>query len=292
VNLGADLRIGALASSDLEAARALLSDPWDRVAEEKLFGSCPTPAVSTPFGAWEGARLVGVAVGAGRWLRLLVVDPDARGRGVGSALLEAVARAARSGGERRLRTGDQPGNYLTPGVDLSDEATLAWFARRGFSRVAENQNLRVPLGENPLVSEARASAAGYELRRAERGDAERERLLGWLGFAHPAAWVFEAARALDHDPPGMHVALAEGELCAFACHDGNNRGLGWFGPAATVEAHRGRGVGRALLVRCLLDIAAAGHREAVIAWIGPQPFYERSVGALAGPRFAVLERAL
>ena len=119
-----------------------------------------------------------------------------------------------------------------------------------------------------------------------------EVVVGEIEAARVVDAIVEAARALENDPPGVHLALAGGELCAFACHDGNNRGLGGFGPAGTLAAHRGRGAGRALLIRCLLDVAAAGHQDAVIAWIGPREFYERSVGARPGPRFAVLERPL
>src|SRR5262249_14985868 len=91
---------------------------------------------------------------------------------------------------------------------------------------------------------------------------------------------------------GGPPALRAGGIVAFACHDGNNRGLGWFGPAGTAEAHRGQGLGEALLVPCLLDIAATGHAEGTIAWIGPRRFYEEKVGARADRRFVVLEQIL
>jgi hypothetical protein len=79
---------------------------------------------------------------------------------------------------------------------------------------------------------------------------------------------------------------------AFAAHDGNNAGLGWFGPAGTLPAHRGRGLGAALLLQCLLDVAEAGHEAGVIAWIGPREFYERTVGAVDDRMFVVMEKPL
>jgi GNAT superfamily N-acetyltransferase len=279
------IRVSLLGRADLEAARALFAEPWRRVAEEKLFGGCPPPAEGVALGAWEGERLVGVAAAAARWLRVIAVAAEARGRGVGSALLAEVAARARAGGETRLRVGDQPGNYLTPGVDAGDAATLGWLERRGFRRVGENENLRVPLASLPEP----AAPAGYELRRA-RPD-EGGRIGAWIEAAFGRAWAFETARALEGQPAGVHLALRGGEPAAFACHDGNNRGLGWFGPAGTLPEHRGRGLGEALLLSCLRDVREAGHREGVIAWIGPRAFYEKTVGARPGPRFVTMERA-
>ena len=61
-------------------------------------------------------------------------------------------------------------------------------------------------------------------------------------------------------------------------------------PAGTSPEHRGRGLGEALLLRCLLDVR--GLPEAgVIAWIGPRAFYARACGAVSDRRFLSLERA-
>ncbi|HEX9105241.1 MAG TPA: GNAT family N-acetyltransferase, partial [Polyangia bacterium] len=85
-------------------------------------------------------------------------------------------------------------------------------------------------------------------------------------------------------------AFCAGAPVAFAAADGNNQGLGWFGPAGTDPAHRGKRLGEALLVRCLEDVR--GLPEAgVIAWIGPKEFYRKTVGAVDDRRFVTLERA-
>ncbi|MBA3394602.1 MAG: GNAT family N-acetyltransferase, partial [Deltaproteobacteria bacterium] len=89
----------------------------------------------------------------------------------------------------------------------------------------------------------------------------------------------------------VHVALADGAYCAFAAHDGNNRGLGWFGPTGTWPAHRGKGLGEALLLACLVDVAAE-HARCEVAWIGPRPFYEKVAGIVDERRFVVLARTL
>ena len=131
---------------------------------------------------------------------------------------------------------------------------------------------------------------GYDAWRAQPEDSPR--VLAFVSQRFSIGWAFQVEQAMAHDPPDVHVAWRRDELVAFAAHDGNNRGLGWFGPAGTDEDHRGVGLGQALLLGCLLDIAAGGHKTADIAWIGPRRFYERSCGAVQGRRFVVLEREL
>jgi len=74
-------------------------------------------------------------------------------------------------------------------------------------------------------------------------------------------------------------------------HDGNNRGLGWFGPTGTWPAHRGRRLGEALLMACLADVAEH-HARCEVAWIGPRAFYDKVAGIAGERRFVVLRRAL
>ena len=71
----------------------------------------------------------------------------------------------------------------------------------------------------------------------------------------------------------------------------NYRGLGWFGPTGTWPAHRGRGLGEALLLACLVDVAAA-HEICEIAWVGPRAFYERTVGVADVRRFVTMSKEL
>ncbi len=288
------MRIAPLAEDALaEAIRLLASSlPHDRievVAAEKLFGSNGARAGHT-LGAWEGDQLVGVIATAGRWVKLLAVAPDARRRGVASALLDEVRTPA-----GKLRLFDHPGNYLSPGVDVRYAAARAFLEQRGFRALAQVENIRAPGldGANPLVSDERARAAadrarsgGYQVRRAAAAD--RERLLRFVEAAFAPVWAHEVARSLDGPRSAVHVAFHDEEPVAFAAADGNNRGLGWFGPAGTLPAHRGKGLGEALLLPCLLDVRGLPD-AGVIAWIGPKPFYAKACGAVDDRRFAAWE---
>lgn len=294
------MRIEPLERSELPAAAALLATAcaFDRaaeVAEEKLFGDGPTGAPQ-PLVAWDGGELVGVAAVAANRIRLLAVLPSARGRGVGGALLDACSAAARAAGATALRTLDQPGNYLAPGIDERNTETIGWLERRGWRRHGDARvNVWIEVRGNPRVSAARAgelaamaASHGYEIRRAR---SDERALLEAVATEFGGAWSFELARALDHDPAGVHVALKDGAYCGFAAHDGNNRGLGWFGPTGTWPAHRGHGLGEALLIACLVDVARH-HARCEVAWIGPRAFYDKVAGIAEERRFVVLTREL
>jgi len=296
-----EIHISPVFSEHLAPARELLGqacafDDAARVAEEKLFGDGADGRAAAVLGAWDRDALVGLAVVDGRFLRVFAVAPAGRGRGVGGRLLDAACAHARSDGQTRLSVGGGAGNYLAPGIDERDAGTRTWFERRGFARVGGAENLDVPLVDNPLVSGTRAAelahalgALGYQVRRAQPVDGPE---LTRLAASFSPGWAWQVARAQEAVPADVHVAAHQGRPVAFAAHDGNNRGLGWFGPAGTLDAHRGRGLGRALLIACLVDIAAAGHDKAEIAWIGPREFYARSCGAVDGRRFVRLERSL
>jgi predicted N-acetyltransferase YhbS len=291
-----------LLPAHLDTARALLAtacahDAAARVAAEKLFGPAAEHAAAHALGVWRGESLVGVAAVSGPWLRLLAVAPAHRGQGVGSALLDAAEQAVAATGAAAVRVLDQPGNYLAPGIDVRNRETIAWLERRGYARHGERTNVLIDVRHNPRVSEARARALAaacpdHELRRAHHGDADA--LLALLATRFSAAWAFEVGQALRREPPAVHVAVerASGVYAAFAAHDGNNRGLGWFGPTGTLPEQRGRGLGAALLCACLVDVAAAGHDTCEVAWIGPRAFYDRVAGVAGERRFVAMTKEL
>jgi GNAT superfamily N-acetyltransferase len=301
-----DLR--ALARADLPAAKKLLrkacaSYRADEVAEEKLFGpalgSDERPLEPTAYGAFENDRLVGVAAASGEWIRLLAVLPGARGQGIGTVLLAAVESVIASSGTEQAQTLAQPGNYLAPGIDALDTDTIGWMERRGYARGPERHNLEIDVATNPRVNRDRAReiarkarAAGYAIRRATREDTILLRHDITQQFSR--GWAFEVEHALSFEPAGVHIALrlADGALAAFAAHDGNNQGLGWFGPAGTFEEHRRLGLGEALLVACLIDVADAGLPTCTIAWIGPRHFYDRVAGVSADRFYVVMRKDL
>jgi len=293
------VRIRALTREDLKAATALCARAlaYDHVTQsllhEKLFED-PPGEVSDAFGAWEGETLVGLvglcAAGPTAWIKLAAADPAGRRRGISSAMVAEAEGWARKQGALTLRLMDHPGNYLTPGMDVRYAEAIEFLARRGFAVASENKNLLVPLP--PMAPGSTPSSAPgaphYELRRARQADGEA---VARLARTFSVAWAYEVERAMDQSTPMVHLASQRGELAAFAAHGGNNRGTGSFGPAATLDAHRGRGLGQALLRACLADIGKAGHAGAIIPWVSKTTLYAR-LGAIEGARYRVLVKAL
>jgi GNAT superfamily N-acetyltransferase len=264
-------------TDDLSALRALFARandaPYDlaRVAEEKCFGEGVAGApVVRVFGSFEGA-----VVTCGRYVRVLIVDREQRGRGIGTALLkDAEARGA-------TIIGAEAGNYFTPGAP---EALTAFFEKRGYVQTAETWNLHVDVG--------RASARLDGLKPVLRAEhADRDRVLDFIEEHFGRIWRFEVAKAFDDELPRMFVTEDHGELTGFAAHDINNHGLGFFGPTGVRKGMRGRGLGCALLLASLADLRRLGYTRAIIPWTDAFDFYRKCCGAVPAHRFVTMTRS-
>jgi GNAT superfamily N-acetyltransferase len=293
------VRFRALTREDLRAATTLCARTWayDHVTQtllqEKVFDDPPDRATAA-FGAWESETIVGFislcAHGPTAWIKIGGADPGRRRRGISTALVVEAEGWAKKQGAGTLRLMDHPGNYFTPGMDVRYAEALEFFAHRGFVVAGENRNLVLPL---PPTAPTRSGPAGgaseaYELRRARQAEAHA---MTTLARTFSPAWAHEVGRAMDQATPAVHAAFSRGAPVAFAAHDGNNRGTGSFGPAGTLEAHRGRGLGQALLRACLVDIGKAGHARAIIPWVSRTTIYAR-LGAIEDGRYRVLVKTL
>jgi predicted N-acetyltransferase YhbS len=129
----------------------------------------------------------------------------------------------------------------------------------------------------PPVDEALEGlrAAGVVVRRARPWELTRVREFVTDNFKQ--AWADEISGGLVRQPVTVFVALRDGRLVGFAAYECTRRNF--FGPTGVVEAERGRGVGRALLLAALRGLRELGYAYAVIGGVGPAAFYERAVGA-------------
>jgi GNAT superfamily N-acetyltransferase len=85
----------------------------------------------------------------------------------------------------------------------------------------------------------------------------------------------------SRSPVSCYIAQLQKELVGFACYD--TAALGYFGPTGVAETFQGKGIGKALLLTCLLEMKLIGYGYAIIGWAGPQEFYAKAVGAVAIP---------
>jgi len=226
--------------------------PYDlaRVAEEKCFGT----------GLWgaprvrvydDGERIRGIAVTCGRFLRVLAVDRDHRGHGIGTALLKDA---------NAVVVGAEPGNYFLPGV-----LDPRFFEKRGYRESRRTWNLHAGIRDS-----------GFGIHGVDR-----TAMLDFISRHFNRAWRFEAERA--------EIACYVDGI-GFAVAEANNRGLGTFGPTGVADQHRARGYGHQLLHAALADLARLGYSRAIIPWTDALSYYRKGCGAEPAHEFVILER--
>jgi hypothetical protein len=126
---------------------------------------------------------------------------------------------------------------------------------------------------------AEQAALGITIRKPLGG--EKHQLARWVAIEFGDGWSSEFDKALSNRPMTGFIAVQDGKPIGFGCYDA--AALGMFGPTGVVEACRGRGTGKALLLACLLDMKLAGYAYAVIGWVGPADFYRKAAGAIEIP---------
>jgi mycothiol synthase len=232
------------------------------------------PRDITGFVAKKDDRVVGVVLGSrGRtgFIDLIAVHPEERRKGLGRTLMR---RAEESLGTAEIVISGNAPYYAWPGIDVRYTPAVCAARALGYTQDPEPAwNMTVDLSEEVEVPR---TPEGVTVRRATRED-----LPGLVEFAlthFGSGWAGEITHSVGRERAGCHVAYAPGgEILGFAAY-GSSR-PSWFGPMGTAEAARGLGVGNLLLRRCLADQRADGHKSAHIGWVGPVPFYAKSVGA-------------
>ena len=140
-------------------------------------------------------------------------------------------------------------------------------------------DLLVRLYDLPQLRERREPTVDAAVRRAfaaEKGIVRR-----WIAQRFGDAWASESEAAFARSPVACFVAVDEHELLGFSCYDSTARGF--FGPIGVAESARRRGIGRALTMATLQDMAAHGYAYAVIGGAGAEEFYRREFDAVPIP---------
>ncbi len=134
-------------------------------------------------------------------------------------------------------------------------------------------DLPAPAGEVETLG-----VSGIVCRRAE--SYERSATLAFVKQHFPG-WGDELLAGFSRVPPVVFIAVEHGAIRGFACYNATRPN--YFGPTGVDEAHRGRGIGRVLLLQCLDALRAEGYAYAIIGGVGPHEFYQRAVGATLIP---------
>jgi GNAT superfamily N-acetyltransferase len=222
-------------------------------------------------------------------VNLLAVDEAVRRQGQATALLAELERRLRSVGARDLLIGGATPRFAWPWIDVRYTAATCFAEARGYVRQREAVNMTVELegaAQTGLLAteleEKRLAEHRITVRRMT--EADRPGIEAWL-----ATWGGtlreETLATLDHArdwTAGTYLAVRregteQAEYVGFANYGVNRRD--WFGPMGTADELRGLGIGRVLLRRSLGEMRELGLRTAQIGWVGPIPFYVRTVDA-------------
>ncbi|HIE50658.1 MAG TPA: GNAT family N-acetyltransferase [Armatimonadetes bacterium] len=268
-----------------------LIDLWNEVVytdgSEERYG-CMTPerfknrVLDNPNFAPEGAilaysqgRLVGFCLVATRrepspvidiatlpgYLSALLVHPQHRRRGIGSALLQAGIGYLRRQGKRQIRTGYRNPIPLFVGIEVEDTAALSFFRAQGFEEEIE-WRMRLSLAGFAKDREMeelrrRLGAEGVEVHPLQ--EQEVEDLLALLQ-AHFAGWyepMYNDAHRGTLELSNLFVARRGEALVGFVR-------VGWSGDTGGVwgigvaPEKRNKGVGTWLLFAALNRLKRAG----------------------------------
>lgn len=148
-----------------------------------------------------------------------------------------------------------------------------------YSRAMPDMLVRLYDLPDPTTIYARAREAGVDVRRADPWD--KERYDRFVRETFGELWAVEAGLAYRNSPITAYVAEEDGRVVGFAAYECTRRGF--FGPTGVEEGSRGRGIGTALLFRCLESMIEMGYAYAIIGGVGPAAYYEKTCGASVIP---------
>lgn len=94
-------------------------------------------------------------------------------------------------------------------------------------------------------------------------------------------WADETAASFSRQPISAYIAAIDGQTVGFAAFESTRRAF--FGPTGVAPEHRGKGIGKALLIASLWGLADLGYAYAIIGSAGPVDFYCRTVNAIVIP---------
>ena len=106
---------------------------------------------------------------------------------------------------------------------------------------------------------------------------ERHLVSTWVLEHFGEYWRSEVEVAFSRQPVACWLAQRENDILGFACYESTARNF--FGPTGTLEAERGKGIGKILLIKSLESMREMGYAYAIIGGVGPAEFYEKTVEA-------------
>lgn len=123
---------------------------------------------------------------------------------------------------------------------------------------------------------AALSSQGIEIKRALSPD--KNKIVAYVKKKHSEGYENECEVSFSNTPISCFIAVKDKKIIGFACYEATAKN--YFGPTAVDNKFRGKGIGKALLLKCLLAMREYGYAYAIIGWVDDAlGFFQKAVGA-------------
>lgn len=108
----------------------------------------------------------------------------------------------------------------------------------------------------------------------------RHNVYDWVLEHFGIGWANEISAAFTRHPVSCFIAYDKNEkkVVGFGGYDCTYKA--YFGPTGVDKAYRGKGIGKALCLRCMEALRDEGYAYAIIGSAGPKDFYKKTCGAV------------
>jgi ribosomal protein S18 acetylase RimI-like enzyme len=294
------VRIAEMTSAHLSATLSLIEEmdlglPVDTAWLRYRTIDDPSCAPALLLVAEAGDEVTGFCFGCVREelgvVKLFGVSSRHRREGIATSLFDTLESHLRGRAVREVIAGGVAPDHFVPGVDVRSTEAVSFLMQRGYetNRVTR-VDMAVDLNEADLETsiEHDLQGAGILLRRARAAEVQAAADFALENFSEN--WRREVSHAARFVPLPLFVALRGEHIVGFAAYDVT--GLARFGPTGVHPDYRRRGIGCALLRKCLCSIRDRGDALATIGWVGPIDYYARCVNARVYRTYWVFRKCL
>jgi GNAT superfamily N-acetyltransferase len=261
---------------------------------EASFAACDDDGRLVGFiGAKLNREFSGVLSPRQGYINSLIVHPDHRRQGIGTALFQAAVDVLSQHAPARIHIGRDTFHFF-PGVPEEIPEAVPFFAAMGAAIAANREtDLVAALADYDLPAEVKATIEREPVAIRPCRPDEVSLLADHLRRDFPGRWQYEFAKFIyDGGDPADYMIVREGDRVIGFCHMYTPESVwtgpstywsplyprdrfGGYGPLGVTREARGRGLGLAVTAAAVLELKRRGITRAGVDWTGLVDFYGR-----------------
>lgn len=193
------------------------------------------------------------------YLRMFAVKDSRDLSSIGRELILRAEEYARGFGDRTIVVFDYTPDYIVCGISESRGDYIEFFKSMGYTEGKRRRSIRINLDSLERSPEIESLIAEREAEGFVFSHLENEYILSLLGYA-PPGWTHRYRRLAlaNMDYEKFNLIIYGGEVVGCAVFGDPNSTEERFGPYSVSESLRGRGLGKILLYRTLMDMKSRG----------------------------------